>query len=108
MPFIRFAILVAFAGAAHAHATDSTRYLSLVNRAPDSVMSLSAAPAGTDAFAAIALAEPLRGGDAATVEIAGGDCRYDVRATFRDGREAVYRGVDACRKGGLYIERLPR
>ena len=109
MQILRIAVLVALAvaGAAHAEARKPTRYLELVNRAPDSVMSLAAAPAGEDAFLAIPLAEPLRGGEATTVGIAEGGCRYDVRVAFRTGRTLVYRDVDVCRRGGIYIDQPP-
>lgn len=110
MHAVRIALIAVFAvaGTVHAEARPPMRYLQLVNRAPDSVMSLAAAPAGEAAFLAMTLAEPLHGGDATTVGIAQAGCRYDVRVAFRDGRTLVYRDVDVCRKGGLYIDRLPR
>lgn len=107
---VRLAFIAAFAlaGVAHASAREPARYLQLVNRAPDSVMSLATASAGDDAFRNVPLAEPLHGGEATTVQVAGGGCRHDVRVEFRNGRTLVYRDVDVCRKGGLYIDRAPR
>ena len=103
-----FCIVFFAAVAGGALARTPTRYLELVNRAPDTVTSLAAAPAGEKAFLDVPLVEPLHGGDATRVELAAGGCRYDVRVAFRGGRTVVYRGVDACRDGGLYIDRLPR
>ena len=105
---IRFAIPAAclLAATAHANAGD-TRYVDLVNRAYDSVTSLSVAPAGSDAFEEIPL-EPLKGGgDSATVSVDAEGCRYDFRFQFRNGKAMVYENVDVCRYGKMYIRPLP-
>lgn len=106
---IRTAVVVALAACATlVDATPRTRYLELVNRANDSVTSVAIADAGADAFRAMPLGEPLRGGgEAITVEVAAERCRYDFRFTFRDGRSAIYRDVDVCRYRGFHIRRLP-
>ncbi|MBP3983726.1 hypothetical protein J5837_04735 [Pseudoxanthomonas helianthi] len=104
----RFALPAAFllATAVHAHAGD-TRYVDLVNRAHDSVTSLSVAPAGSDAFEDVPL-EPLKGGgDSATVSVDAEGCRYDFRFHFSNGRTMVYENVDVCRYGKMYIRPLP-
>lgn len=97
-----------FATAAHAGAGKNTRYLDLINRAHDSVISLEVAPAGSDAFQEKPLGAPLRGGgDSTTIEIAGESCLYDVRFKFRNGRTLVYKDVDICGGGKLAIRPLP-
>ncbi|MCD9030229.1 hypothetical protein LDO32_00570 [Luteimonas sp. Y-2-2-4F] len=91
--------------AAHAHAGgERTRYFELVNASHDSVTALAAAPAGSGAYAPLALGVPLRGGTrAVTVELPGGACRYDLRVGFGDGRTLLYPGIDACRHPGLRL-----
>ena len=104
----RFALPAAFllATAVHAHAGD-TRYVDLVNRAHDSVTSLSVAPAGSDAFEDIPLELLKGGGDSATVSVDAEGCRYDFRFHFSNGRTMVYENVDVCRYGKMYIRPLP-
>lgn len=105
---IRFAIPAVFllAAAAHANAGD-TRYVDLVNRAHDSVTSLSVAPAGSDAFKEIPLELLKGGGDSATVGVDAEGCRYDFRFRFHNGKTMVYENVDVCRYGKMYIRPLP-
>jgi len=111
MRLIRTATIAALlfaAAAAQAGAGEQTRYLDLVNRAHDSVTSLAIAPAGTDAWQDKPLGKPLQGGgDAATVEVAGQACLYDVRLLFRNGRALIYKDVDMCSGGKLSIRPLP-
>jgi hypothetical protein len=92
------------AGSAFAHAKLPMRYLELVNRAHDSIVSLSVAKAGSDEFRELPFDAPLGGGGGATtLAVAGEDCRYDIRVSFSDGRTQVYRGLDLCRHRGLRI-----
>ncbi|GHH57507.1 hypothetical protein GCM10009090_28760 [[Pseudomonas] boreopolis] len=103
------ALSLPVAATAHAEPGARTHYFELVNRAHDSVVSLSIAPAGTGAFREQALAEPLQGGgDSITVGALGTGCRYDLRFVFRDGRTLVYEGADACRARVVRIRALPR
>lgn len=96
------AISVASIDAAAADAP--LHYLTLVNRAHDSVTALSIAPTGSDAFRPLPLHAPLRGGGGSTtLEIAGEQCRHDVRVSFRDDRVQLYRAVDVCRQRGLRL-----
>jgi hypothetical protein len=99
------ALLPAVAGA-------QTRYLEIYNDAPSSLVSLAAAPAGTEAFHDLMLGDrPLQGGGhAVTVELDGKDgCRRDLRATFADGRQTLSRGFDVCRYRSFHTGRvLPR
>lgn len=99
------ALVVSFCVAVpQARAVAQTRYLEVVNRARDSIVSLSIAPAGSDAFQNKPIDAPLiGGGGATTIAIAGADCVYDLRFTFRDGRTAVYPRVDVCRDRSVRI-----
>jgi hypothetical protein len=90
-----------------AHGKLPVRYLELVNRAHDSIVSLSVAKAGSDEFRELSMGAPLGGGGgAATFSVAVEDCRYDIRASFSDGRAQVYRDLDLCRHRGLRIPPL--
>lgn len=87
----------------------NARYLTLVNRAHDSVTAVEVAPAGSAAFQPRALARRLSGGgDAVTVDLAGEACRYDLRFTFANGRTQAYQQVDACRGSTLAIQPWPQ
>lgn len=110
MYMIRPAVLATLllATTAHAGAGSATRYLDLVNRAHDSVVVLEVAPAGSNAFQRYPLGGPLPGGGGSTtIEIAGEDCVYDMRLTFRGGRTLVYNEMDACKGNRLAIRPLP-
>lgn len=90
------------AGSRHHH-------VELVNRAQSSVTAIAVAAAGSDAFRDVALASPVRGGGGATaIEVAGDDCRVDLRYRFLDGRSAISRNVDICRTHGFRIQPLPQ
>lgn len=96
-------VTVPLVGAANA------RYLTLVNRAHDSVTAVDVASAGSGAFEPRALERSLSGGgDAITVDLAGEGCRYDLRFTFANGRTQLYQDVDACRGSRLAIQPWPR
>ncbi len=107
---IRTVMLAALLPAAVAHAGPEKqgRYLELINRGLDSVISLEIADAGSDAFRELPLGTPLAGGgESTTVRIAGEGCRYDLRFAFRDGRRLLYRDVDVCRYDRLRIRHSP-
>lgn len=85
------------------------RYLELVNQAFDSVVSVQVAEHGQSGYQTVALQDALRGGgDNQTVALTGGECRYDLRFAFADGRVLRYDGVDVCRYGVVRIRPLPR
>lgn len=87
-----------------AQAVAQTRYFDLINRTQDSLMSLSIAPSGSDAFQDKPLDAPvIGGGGATTIQIAGAECVYDFRFVFRTGEALVYKEVDVCRSRGLRI-----
>ncbi len=91
-----------------AHA-QSPRYLSLVNRANHSVVSLQFAAHGQSDFTEVMLDAPLRGGgESETIGLRGAGCRYDLRFGFADGRSLRYEDVDVCRYGKVSIRPLPR
>jgi hypothetical protein len=100
-------LLVAAAG--NAETAKRTRYLELINRAHDSITSLTIAKAGEDVFRAIPLGGPLGGGgDSTAIEVVGDTCRYDLRFTLRDGRALIYRDIDICHQHRLRIRQPPR
>jgi hypothetical protein len=106
---IRAIVFATFLVAAAANAAERTRYLELINRAHDSVTSLTIAKAGEDVFRAVPFGDPLGGGgDSTTIEVVGNTCRYDLRFTLRDGRALIYRDIDICHQHRLHIRRLPR
>lgn len=84
------------------------RYLGLLNRAHDSVVALEVAPAGSDAYVARPIDRLDGGGGATTVRLGDAGCRFDIRLQFRNGRRAVYHGVDVCTGDTLAIAPLPR
>jgi hypothetical protein len=94
---------------AHADAREINRYLDLINRAHDSVITLEIAPTGSDAFEEKPLGEPLHGGGGSTTnEIAGEGCVYNMRLRFANGRTLIYKEVDMCSGRRLVIRPLPR
>lgn len=110
MFLIRFALAgLLSAVATQACANEPTHYVDLINRAHDSVTAFATALPRSDAFHETPLGVPLRGGgDAATVEVAGERCTYDLRFTFANGRSMVYRNIDICRYRTVRIRPLPR
>ncbi|MBB5209664.1 hypothetical protein [Chiayiivirga flava] len=101
--------IVLFVASCACAAEPPTHYLTLVNRTHDSVVTASAAAAGSDAFVPLALARPLRGGGgSATVSVAGEGCRYDVQLQYRGKRAQLYRNVDVCGHRGLRLRPTPR
>ncbi|MCL1635780.1 hypothetical protein M2650_14210 [Luteimonas sp. SX5] len=107
---IRTVALAALLPVAVVHAGPEThgRYLTLVNREYESVISLEIAGAGSEAFRELPLAPPLAGGGGSTtVRIAVDGCRHDLRFVFKDGRRLLYRDVDVCRYDRLRIRGLP-
>lgn len=109
MNLIRPALIAALllsAAAAAVQAGDA-RYLSVLNRAHDSVVALAVAPAGGATFEPRPIDALAGGGDATTVRLADAGCRFDVRLQFRNGRTAIYRDVDVCTGDTLVIAPLP-
>ena len=102
------------AGAATAHAGETTHYIDFVNTAQDSVTSLSVAPAGTNRFRAVALAgDTLRGGgESATIAVVadgnGAGCLHDLRIEFTNGRTLIQRNFDVCKYRSYHTGRYLR
>ncbi len=86
---------------------DAARYLRLLNRSHDSVMTVEVAVAGSDTFEARRIDPISGGGGSAMVHLGDAGCRFDVRLQFRNGRQAVYREVDVCKGDALVIAPLP-
>jgi hypothetical protein len=107
MTLIRPAMIAALLFASTAHAGDA-RYLSLLNRAHDSVVAMAVAPAGDATFEPRPIDMLAGGGDSTTVRLADAGCRFDLRLQFRNGRMAIYRDVDVCSGDTLVIAPLPR
>ncbi|WNH52390.1 hypothetical protein [Stenotrophomonas oahuensis] len=84
------------------------RYLTLLNRAHDSVVAVEVAAQGSEAYLPRVIDPVPGGGGSTTVRLGQAGCRFDVRLQFRNGRQAVYRDVDACKGDTLVIVPLPR
>ncbi len=86
------------------------RYLTLLNRAHDTVVEVEVEVAvqGSDAYQPRVIDPLSGGGGSTTVRLGKAGCRFDVRLQFRNGRQAVYREVDACKGDALVIVPLPR
>lgn len=82
------------------------RYLTLLNRAHDSITSLEVAPAGSNAFEQRPIDRVDGGGGSTTVRVGNADCRFDLRLQFRNGRKAIYHDVNACQGETLVITPL--
>ncbi|ALN94229.1 hypothetical protein [Lysobacter gummosus] len=100
--------LALLAAAAHSEAAPRTHYFELINRAHDRLTSVAVAAAGSEAFAEKPLGAALDGGgDSATLQIAGDECRYDFRFVFANERAVIYPAIDVCRYRSLRIQPLP-
>ncbi len=101
------ALLVAASSIANAYAGERTRYVYLVNRAHDSVVSVATTPAGGSAWNELLHGGTITGGgDAVTVQLASDQCVHDVKVEFVNGRRVVYPAIDLCRHRGLRIQPL--
>ena len=104
MPAIRTAALAVAALAAASTAQAQARYFELSNRGGDSIVAVAASPAGAAAFVDKPIGASLPGGGAATtIQLAGPDCRYDLRFSLADGRVLEYAAIDVCRHRGLRV-----
>ena len=102
-------LLLIPAGAAFSAHAQTPHYVSLVNRANHSVVTLQFAARGQSDYTEVMLDAPLRGGgESETVALRGAGCRYDLRFGFADGRSLRYEDVDVCRYGKVSIRPLPR
>jgi len=109
MPAIRTAAFVFALLAAAFAAQAQARYFELSNRGGDSIVAVAVSPAGAAAFADKPIGAPLPGGGGATtIQLAGPDCRYDLRFSLADGRVLEYADVDVCRHRGLRVAAPPR
>lgn len=103
-PFVLLALL---STAVSAHAAEPPRYLTVLNRAHDSILRMHVAVSGSGAFEPRPIDRIEAGGGSATVRLGDTGCRFDLRLEFRNGREALYREVDVCRGDVLVVKPLP-
>lgn len=107
MILIRPLLLASLMCAGNAHGAEA-RYLGLLNRAHDSVVTLDVAPAGSEAFSPRSIDVLAGGGGSTMVRLADEGCRFDLRVAFRNGRRVFYRDVDVCRGDTLVIAPLKK
>lgn len=100
-------LLVLLSATSASHATEQPRYLTVLNRAHDSILRLEVAEAGSGTFEARPIDRIDAGGGSATVRLGDTGCRFDLRLAFRNGRDAIYREVDVCRGDVLVVQPLP-
>ncbi|MFG3449603.1 hypothetical protein ACGFZ3_13605 [Stenotrophomonas sp. NPDC047960] len=102
---IRLAVLSSLLLASTVNAA-APRYLTLLNRAHDSITTLEVATAGSGAFEQRPIDSVDGGGGSTTVRLGDAGCRFDLRLQFRNGRRAIYHGVNACKGDTLVIAPL--
>jgi hypothetical protein len=102
-----FAILALLPVALAAQAADTApRYLSVINRAHDSITTVEVAVAGSEAFQSRPIDTIAGGGGSTTMRLGNAGCRFDLRLQFRNGRTADYRDVNACKGDVLVVAPL--
>ena len=111
----RFAAVVAALGlaagapVAGAEGAATQRPLRVSNHTSQAILNLYAAGIDAPDFADDALGnDVLPPGGSATIQIAAdaGQCRYDLRAVFENGRVQTARAVDVCARGDFeFVER---
>lgn len=92
--------LLALIVAMPAVADAGSHYLDIYNTAPDRIVAIAVAAAGSGAFRDVALGGKalLGGGDATTIALqADGGCRRDLRLSFADGRVLEQKDFNVCR-----------
>ncbi len=99
---VRLAVLCSLLLSSATHAA-APRYLTLLNRAHDSITTLEVAAAGSDAFEQRPIDAIDGGGGSTTVRLGDTGCRFDLRLQFRNGRSALYRNVNTCKGDALVI-----
>lgn len=101
----RLVVLSSLLLATAVHAA-TPRYLTLLNRADDSITVLHVAAAGSDAFEQRPIDTLDGGGGSTTVRLGDAGCRFDLRLQFRNGRTAIYHDVNVCKGDTLVIAPL--
>ena len=105
MTVMRIAVMSALMLSGLAQAGQA-RYLTLLNRAHDSVVAVEVAAQGSEVYQPRVIDPVSGGGGSDTVRLGEAGCRFDVRLQFRNGRQAVYRHVDVCKGDVLVIAPL--
>ncbi len=95
---IFFLPVLAVAGAAPAEAQAPNPSFNLVNKSDVPIRDLFATPAGMENWGRSRIeGHPIAPGGSFAVRLrADGNCRYDIRVTFANGRTEDRRGVDTC------------
>lgn len=107
-------VTILLAGAASVHAGETRHYIDVVNTAPDDIVALAVAPAGTNRFHTMALAGNLvqGGGDSTTIAVvadgAGAACLFDLRFGFANGRTLIQKNFDVCKYRSYHTGRYLR
>lgn len=102
---VRLAVLSSLLLATAVHAAEP-RYLTLLNRAHDSIITLEVAVTGSEVFEQRQIDTLDGGGGSTTVRLGNAGCRFDLRLQFRNGRTAIYHDVNACKGDTLVIAPL--
>ena len=84
------------------------RYLTLLNRAHDSVVVVEVSAQGSEVYLPRVIDPVPGGGGSTTVRLGDDGCQFDLRLQFRNGRQAIYREVDVCKGDTLVIVPLPQ
>ena len=109
MPRLHALASVALFAAFSMPAKADTRYMTVVNRSYDDIVSIAIAREDNDAFREFAIDAPLHGGGGAeTVQIGAQGCRYDFRFRLRDGTTRTQRGIDVCRHDRMVLRPVSR
>ena len=78
----------------------ATQYLRVVNAAAAPIVAVEATPVGTVRPGQLSLVDrPLHPGSELYLALDGlTRCRYDLRLVYADGRDAITRGFNVCRR----------
>ena len=107
-------VTMLLAGAVSAHANETRHYINVVNTAPDDIIALAVAPAGTNRFHTKMLAGNLvqGGGDSTTISVdadgGGAACLFDLRFSFANGRTLIQKNFDVCKYRSYHTGRYLR
>jgi hypothetical protein len=99
---VRLAVLSSLLLATAVHAA-APRYLTLLNRAHDSITTLEVAVTGSEIFEQRPIDTIDGGGGSTTVRLDNAGCRFDLRLQFRNGRTAIYHDVNVCKGDTLVV-----
>ena len=97
VPAIVVVVGLLIVGSAHAQGTQNPSF-NLLNRSSSAIKELYVTPAGDERWGRNRLAEPLRAGASFAVRRRiDGNCIFDIRVVYTDGRIEDRRGLDSCK-----------